>query len=116
MQRMITLPNRKQVTLGAYVAAWKTLLTCDPDEEVRGWTWYPIEARYVLRAMREGLQDRINQRGGLVIREANPSRIRRQCEQRLRHSCKWCGSPLGRYAPEHDRFCERSCARAYKGY
>lgn len=115
MVRVITIPNGKRVTLGQYCAAWKALKGMDPQAEVKGWEWYTVPASHVLRRMREGLEDRINRRGGLVIRTASEKRIRRQLERRIKHSCRWCGRCLGRYAPDHARFCDAECRRDYWG-
>lgn len=113
MTRVIILPGGRRTTLGKYAAAWKQLKAVSPDTEVTGWEWYPVPAWYILRGMRRGLQDRINQRGGLQMREASSARIQRQLARRIRHHCRWCGQPLGRYAPAHDRFCDVGCRRAH---
>lgn len=113
--KTIGVPNGKVVTLGQFVAAWKQLKTLDPNQEVKGWTWYPMPARDVLRAIGRGVQDRVNQRGRLVLRSHNDTRVLRQLRRRIRHTCRWCGHDLGRYAPEHDRFCEPSCKRSFYG-
>lgn len=66
----VILPNGRRVGLGAYVAAWKTLRGMDPAAAVRGFDYFPAPAGDVLRRMREGLTDRINQRGGYAVPES----------------------------------------------
>jgi hypothetical protein len=109
----VTLPNGKRVSLGAYTAAWRAVKAMAPDTEVNGWNWYPVPARYVLNAMRAGLQDRINKRGGLVIRNASESRIYRRLKARVKSECRECGCQLGRYEPKHGRFCGPSCRSSF---
>lgn len=58
--RVITLPNGRAVGLGAYVRAWRLLLTTRPDADIRGFTWHALPAADVLRELRYGLHDRIN--------------------------------------------------------
>lgn len=113
MTRVIRIPNGKQVTLAAYVREWKHLKQLPPDTEASGWQWYPVKVRDVLRDLRYGVHDRINQRGGLQIRTASDKRTLRHLRQRVRHDCRWCGSPLGRYALSHERYCDAGCRRAY---
>lgn len=60
MTRVIGLPNGKQCRLSVYCAAWRTLKTLDPEAEVKGWEWYPVPARDILRRLHEGLHERIN--------------------------------------------------------
>jgi hypothetical protein len=117
---VILLPNGKRCSLGEYCKSWRTLKTLPPDTEVKGWTWFPVKARMILTAIRRGVQERINMRGGLTNETPQygksiwaERRIRRQLEKRVRHDCKWCGQPLGRYAPEHDRFCDAGCRQSY---
>lgn len=59
-QRVVTLPNGRQVTLATYTRAWRALRATGPGVEVRDWTWYPITAGEVLRSMQAGMNDRIN--------------------------------------------------------
>lgn len=59
-KRCIVLPSGRRVTLGRYVAAWRTLKTLDPAREVDGFAWYPMPAGEVLLQMRTALTDRIN--------------------------------------------------------
>lgn len=58
--KMITLPNRKRVTLGQYVEAWRRLKRSHPDQEFEGWNWWPMKARDILRDYRRAVHDRIN--------------------------------------------------------
>ena len=111
--QVIVLPSGRRVTLGTYAAAWRRLKALPPETPVEGWEWYPVPAREILWHISNGVTDRINRRGGLVIREASRERILRQLRRRVRHNCRWCGSPLGRYALEHERYCDAGCRRAY---
>jgi hypothetical protein len=111
----VTLPNGRSISLGSYVWLWKNVKARDPRSEVTGWQWYPVPARDVLRDLRHGLQDRINQRGGLVVRTASENRIKRQLRARVTHECRWCGSDLGRYAEREQRFCDADCRRNHWG-
>ena len=80
--RVITLPNGKQVRLSVYCAAWRTLKTLDPSEERKGWEWYPVKAGLILRRISEGVHDRVNKRGGLVVRELSDNRLHRLIRKR----------------------------------
>jgi hypothetical protein len=63
MQRVVHLPENRTVTLGAYVAAWKTVLAAPEDSTFQnGFNWYPESRKEVLREFRRGLHDRINRR------------------------------------------------------
>jgi len=73
MKQYITLPNSNRVSLGAYARVWRQLKTMPPDQEVKGWTSHPERVAVILRAMRAGLHDRINTRGGITIREPRVS-------------------------------------------
>lgn len=138
--KVITLPNGTRLRLGDYCQAWKRLKTLPPETEISGWEWYPVEARHILREIRRGVTDRINRRGRMVIRErptarrreANevnpttgetlrvvsyqpiPDRVQRELRKRIRHNCRWCGRPLGRYAREWERFCDEGCRSAHR--
>ena len=111
--KAIGLPNGKWVRLAVYCDSWRALKTLHPDQQVSGWEWYPVPARDILARLRHGVHDRINIRGGIVLREPSLARIHRQLRRRVRHNCRWCGSPLGRYEPEHSRFCDASCCRSH---
>lgn len=56
----IRLPNGRSVGLGKYVAAWRKLRKMNPDDQVRGFGYFPEDAAYILREMRFGMHDRIN--------------------------------------------------------
>ena len=63
MQRVVHLPENRTVTLGSYVAAWKTVLAAPEDSTFQnGFNWYPESRKEVLREFRRGLHDRINRR------------------------------------------------------
>lgn len=59
MKHIITLPNQRQVTAGTYAAAWRAI-KAKPDAFFPGWDYFPISGREILKAMRDGLHDRIN--------------------------------------------------------
>ena len=71
--KTIRLPNGRSVTLSAYVAGWKFLKDVPPNLEIKGWGDFPCYAAEVLRDFAHGLHDRINLRGGLVVREGRAS-------------------------------------------
>jgi len=58
--RAITLPSGKQVSIGAYVRAWKVLKTMPFETLLPGWEWYEVEAGRILADMRRGMHERIN--------------------------------------------------------
>jgi len=58
--RTIGLPNGRAVTLGTYVASWRTLKGLQPDALIRGWDHFPERADRILRRLHEGMHDRIN--------------------------------------------------------
>ena len=60
MTRAILLPNGKSVTLGAYARAWRKVAKLPAEAIVHGWDYVPTTAGEVLRAMRDGLDERIN--------------------------------------------------------
>lgn len=63
MQRVVYLPEGRQVTLGNYVRAWRLALTApDTATFTNAFNWYPESKRDVLREFRRGLHDRINRR------------------------------------------------------
>jgi hypothetical protein len=61
-KRVITLPNGKKCGLGVYVKAWRTLKTLAPGSRVNGFDHFPEDAAQILREIRKGMHDRINQR------------------------------------------------------
>jgi hypothetical protein len=75
--------------------------------------FWPGTSADILRQFREGVHDRINKRGGLIIREANSKRIDAERERRVISECRWCGSSLGGYRVHHARFCDASCRHDY---
>lgn len=109
----ITIPNGKRVTLGQYCRAWKAIKTLAPDAEVMGWSAFNLRADVIRYQIWKGVEDRINRRGGITLREASDARILRHLRARVRPSCRWCGSQLDRYEPKHSRFCDASCRRSH---
>lgn len=65
--KFITLPSKKRVSLGTYARAWKALRAMTADQRERyidyNWDWCMNDGNDILRQMRQGLHDRINQRG-----------------------------------------------------
>ncbi len=75
MKQYITLPNSNRVSLAAYARVWRQLKTMHPNQEVKGWTFHPERAAVILRAMRAGMHDRINSRGGIILKEGRKSLV-----------------------------------------
>lgn len=111
--RYFILPNGNRCGLRCYLDSWRQLRATAPHAEVRGWSWHPVKAGQILAEIRAGIHDRINTRGGLVVREASPARIQRRRAERVRVGCKWCGQVLDQYAPDHSRFCSPDCRHSY---
>lgn len=62
-RRVVVLPNGRRCGLGVYVASWAkvaAVVATDPKARIKGWDHFPEDADRVLRALREGLHDRIN--------------------------------------------------------
>lgn len=114
-RRVIVLPNGKSVGLGVYCSSWRILKTVRPGKHVHGWEWYPVPAYRILASIRAAIHDRINQRGGLVVRECSERRLLIMMQRHLISHCNWCGQSLGQYAPKHARFCDHSCRQSYFG-
>jgi len=117
--KLITVPNGRRVTIGAYVSTWRTLKAMPPRESVNGWQWYSVTVGEVLADFRHGVHDRINRRAGIVPPVDSPARQRRVARRLMdaRNAqpcdCEWCGSLLPHWMPKHARFCDASCRRAY---
>ena len=62
MRKIITLPNGRAVTAGAYARAWKKLIDMDPNTPVSGFDHFPRRAGDVLREIRRALHERITAR------------------------------------------------------
>lgn len=41
----------------------------NPDQEYRGWNWFPTSGHHILAEFRRGLMDRINRRGLAEVTE-----------------------------------------------
>lgn len=116
--RLITLPSGHQVTLREYVNAWRQVKISEPGTEFPDWCWYPVTREFILADIRRGIDDRINQRGGLTIREHSAKRIQRQlCERvadgRLVLECRNCCNHLAEYRQREMRFCCGACRGDY---
>lgn len=59
---VIRIPNGRAVTLAEYCRSWRTLKTMAPSARVQGWDHFSTDAASILRAIREGVHDRINRR------------------------------------------------------
>lgn len=115
MPRVITLPGGRQLTLGQYVAGWrgvKAIAAVDPRTSIHGWDWHPVDAADVLREIRRGVDDRVNRRGGLAVREMNEARVARRLRVRVTVACRNCGGAMP-YAPHGVRFCRAACRRDF---
>jgi len=75
MSQYITLPNGSPVSLATYANAWRKLKTMAPSKQVSGFSHFPERADFILRAMRDGLHDRINTRGGIILKEGRKSLV-----------------------------------------
>lgn len=111
--QVIALPNGTRIRLGRFVAAWRLLRTLPPTRQVSGWEWYAVDAAEILHRIWLGVQDRINTRGGLMIRELRPDHTERARAKRYGCQCRWCGMPLAGYVPFHSRFCGPDCRQSY---
>lgn len=74
---------------GDYAKAWKLLKKCKPNEEVKvpgwvaglpGWGTQTVTAELCLRYIIRALNARINERGGLIIREHRDGEVNLQCD------------------------------------
>ena len=66
------LPCGLAVRVRDYVRIWRQVKAMPPAGHVRGWQWYTCTAAEALAEIRRGLHDRINRRGGLVVRQMPP--------------------------------------------
>ena len=122
---VVTLPNRKQVSAGQYAAAWRYLMSADPDEQLTGFDWCSMDAAMIRRRMLDGLQDRINRHDRTMYRPHGRKTelgrriylkmVRAARRGKIRFWCRWCGSDLDTktYLPDHARFCDASCRGCY---
>jgi len=58
--RVIGLPNGRDVTIKAYVAAWKRVSSLPREIELKGWDLFATSAGEILEDIRAGVHDRIN--------------------------------------------------------
>jgi len=59
---VIRLPSGRRVTIAEYCRSWRALKAMDPAARVGGWDHFATDAGAILRALREGMHDRINRR------------------------------------------------------
>jgi hypothetical protein len=120
MQRVIILPNGKQCGLTTYVHAWKTIRRMVRDgngrEEIKGFGDWPRPAASILRSIQYGVDDRVNIRGGVILRDCYP--MKRLCKRikagRMVRKCKWCGQEFKPQLPRQ-RCCSEQCEMSYRG-
>jgi hypothetical protein len=60
MKHYITLPNGRKVSVGAYAAAYRSLKAAPPEARFPGFGFFPERADIILRAIRDGITERIN--------------------------------------------------------
>lgn len=125
MKHIIGLPDGRQILLSEYLRSWKKLLTLPPQTSVERWEWFPCSAAEILRQISAGVHDRINQRGGLSVRQSTARqdlaatvRVHRKLRtlvlrDLLSCPCRWCGRELVVYHSPKNRFCDLSCERAF---
>jgi hypothetical protein len=58
--RVFTLPDGRKVPIAEYVRSWRVLKTVPPEMRVLYWGHFPEDADAVLKAIRDGVHDRIN--------------------------------------------------------
>lgn len=106
--KVIVLPSGRSVTLGEYVRSWRTLKGLPAETSIDRWEWYPVSASRVLSAIRYGVHDRINKRGGISIPDMQtPKRQTRffnRAKTRANVHCKYCGVPIA-FNNIHPRAC-----------
>ena len=113
-QRVVVLPCGKAVRLRVLLNAWRKLKSLPPNTSVPGWEWYPVTAAEVLHELSRAVLDRINLRSKARMSwRDNSRRIEATRRARVQCFCRWCGSPLPSYQPQHARFCDKSCASSY---
>lgn len=111
----VRTPSGKSVTLGQYLAGWRTVRAAPDGQTFAGWDDFPARSSDIRRDYAAGVVDRINLRGGCSPRPLNGERLHRIMRMRINTACRWCGQKLGRYAPPHAAFCDGDCARAHRG-
>jgi hypothetical protein len=113
---VIVLGHGGQVSIPVYVAGVKHAIA-NPDKTFkRGLTgFWPVTGAEVAQQFRASVHDRINQRGGLVVRSVDESRLNALKKAHLPNSeCRWCGFDLGEYLPDRNKcFCDPSCRKDY---
>lgn len=67
-------PTGRRVRPSTLRAAAQTIRQA-PEREYPGWDWHPLEGFRILEAIRHGLHDRINQRGGLRVGTARATAL-----------------------------------------
>lgn len=100
--RIITLPNGNPCSLPTYVGAWRAIKAApSPAALFPGFGHWPMPAAQILARLSEGVQDRINIRGGLIRPQpspkravANEKRITKQLRKTVKCTCRWCGSRM----------------------
>lgn len=104
---------------GAYARGWKDLvrlaksgLDCTVTARAFGYD-FPVSPAELVLAWRKALQNRINVRGGMMIRDLSDDRLHRKRAIHLRYACKFCGIDVGYRRWEYQRFCSAQCRHSY---
>lgn len=60
--RYFKTPEGRAVSIKTMGKALRAI-RANPGAEYPGWEWYPVPGHFILRSFRDGMHDRINQRG-----------------------------------------------------
>ena len=112
---VITLPNGRQVSIGAYVKAWKLLKSVDREQPFNDFDDFPMPAVEILQKFSAAADDRINIRGKIRTDwpELKHARLLRHLERTVTCTCRWCGTVLPKYQSKEQRFCSAECRRDF---
>ncbi len=96
--KVIVLPSGGSVTIREYVRSWQACLKTSPDVQIKNWDWFPVSVGHVLRGIRIGIHDRINQRGNLpqydTTSPANQKRYWNRARAKANVHCRHCGERI----------------------
>lgn len=119
----VTVPSGRRVRLGEYARSWRSVASCNPASQIRGFDWCAMSAAEVRRALLAGLMDRINRHDCTRFRgELSQARLytkiqRAAARGAIKPECRWCGCPLDwrkvNFNSPSTRFCSVQCARDY---
>src|SRR5262249_33671466 len=104
-----------KLTLGRYVEIIRRVKAAPSGTTYRQTfrSWSSGTREDILREFGDMVTDKINEH--LTIRELTDARLLKKLQAHVRSNCRWCGSPLNRYAPLHRRFCDDSCRTSHGG-